>query len=313
MTPEEVLRSIMSENEIESAVQEKIKKFHGFLTREVALKLIAKEKGLLKEEEKVIKLAELSPEIRRAALVVSVERIYPIAKYRSDKRSRRVLVKDESGEKTLVLWNEDIDITTKIRTGDVIEIRGAYEKQGEIYLGYSGMITVKHRAGFSDISNIEKEEGKRVHLKGYISSIKGLVWGRFLFSLSDGKNEIECAIIRDLQRGNALRKGDEAVIESAVVEGGKIKIGEHSRIFIRRKERILSGTIREIDCKNEEMSVLVGSERLVLDRRNALRFMGVNIADDITLRTIVMLKKDALLNTNINMKVTRENGKIIVN
>ncbi|NYZ77509.1 hypothetical protein H0O02_04325, partial [Candidatus Micrarchaeota archaeon] len=119
MNPEEALRSVMSEGEIEDAVQERIEKFHGFLTREVALKLIAKEKGLLKEEEKIVKLAGLTPEMKKATIIVSVERIYPVAKYKADKKSRRVLVKDESAERTLVLWNEDVDITAKMRTGDV--------------------------------------------------------------------------------------------------------------------------------------------------------------------------------------------------
>ena len=54
MDAESALLSVMSESEMESEVQGKIDKFHGFLTREVALKLIAKEKGLLKEEEKHI-------------------------------------------------------------------------------------------------------------------------------------------------------------------------------------------------------------------------------------------------------------------
>ncbi|NYZ77236.1 hypothetical protein H0O02_02885, partial [Candidatus Micrarchaeota archaeon] len=136
--------------------------------------------------------------------------------------------------------------------------------------------------------------------------------GRFVFLLSDGSNEIECAITKDVHRGNALKEGDEAMVEGAIVREGRAEIGEHSRIFIRRKEKILMGRILDMGCSDDMMRVVVGSEKLEFDRENALRFMGVSIADDIALRTVVTLKKDALLNTNVSMKVTRQNGKIII-
>ena len=306
------LLSVMDESELEEAVKEKIGKFHGFLTREVALKLIAKEKGLLKEEEKVIKLKEMSPDIKKAILIVTVERIYPVAKYKTGKESRRILVKDDSGEKTLVLWNDDIDLTLKMRTGDEIEIGGAYEKDGEIYLGYSGILKTRKKAEFTDIRAVAGKEGEKVHLRGFVSRISGFSKGIFAFSVSDWKNEIECRITGDTFRGNVLKIGDEVILEGGIVRNGKMEVGAHSRILARRKERMLMGRINKIECSGETLKAVVGKEKVLFDRENALRFMGVNAANDIMLGTIVTLKKDGLLNKNINVKVTRKNERIII-
>lgn len=312
MDAREALLSAMTEDEMEEAVNEKIEKFHGFLTREVALKLIAKEKGLLREEEKMIKLSEMSPEIKKAVLNVTVERIYPVAQYKAGKKSRRILVKDESGERTLVLWNDDVDLTLKMRTGDLLEIKDAYEKEGEIYLGYSGFMKTKKRAEFSDISGVSEKEDKKIHVRGFISRISGFSRGAFIFTVSDGKNEAECRITDDIFRGNALKEGDEIIIEGAVVRKGIIEVDAASRLLTRRKERMLAGMINKMECKGETLEVLVSKERVKLDRENALRFMGIRAADDIRLDTLVTLKKDGLLNRNINVKVTRKNEKIII-
>jgi len=60
----ELLKS-METAELEEKIAGKIESFHGFLTREVALRLIAKEKGLLKENEIVCKLSEIPKGARK--------------------------------------------------------------------------------------------------------------------------------------------------------------------------------------------------------------------------------------------------------
>jgi len=310
MDAEEALLSAMGKDEIEEAVNEKIDKFHGFLTREVAMKLIAKEKGLLKEEEKIVKLNEITDDMKNASVIVAVERIYPVADYRNGKKSRRIVVKDESAERTLVLWNDDVDLTFKMRTGDILELRGIYEKEDELHLGYSGIMKTRKRAEFSDIHAIEGKE--KVHVRGYVSRISGQKYDKFVFYVSDGKNEAECIIAEDSSRGNALKEGDEIILEGAMVRNGKLEMHGRSRILIRRKEKILLGKVLAMNYKNKEMEVIVGKEKLLLDRENSLRFMGIKAAKDLELSTLVTLKKDDFLNRNVHMKITRKNEKIII-
>ncbi len=312
MDAREALLSVMSESEMEGEVQEKIEKFHGFLTREVALKLIAKEKGLLKEEEKTVRINEIKPGEKRLIVEAEVVKVFPTAAFRSGKKSRRVVVKDETGEATLVLWNDDVELAARMRRGDRLLLHGVYERNNELHLGYYGFIKVTQRAGFSDMAVIDTKEGMRVHLKGFISRITGHGGGRFVFIASDGKTEIECDITEGLDRGAALAVGDEFIIENALAADGKVLVDNETRMLTRRKERMLIGRIREMECVDEKVQAVVGEEKFILDRENALKFMGVNAADDIALATVVTLKKDKLINTNISIKVTRKDGGIIV-
>lgn len=312
MDVESELLKVMNQDEIDEAVDEKIEKFHGFLTKDIAMKLIAKEKGLLKDEEKSMKLNEITPETKNAVLEVSVERIYPVADYRGGKKCRRILIKDDSGERTLVLWNDDVDLTLKMRTGDVLELKGIYLKDDELYFGYSGIMKTRKRAEFSDLNKVLEKEGHRVHLRGYISKISGFDTGVFVFRVSDEEHEVECRIVKDGLRGENLKEGDEIIIEGAFVRNGKIELERHSRILTRRKEKMLIGRINEMEFREGKMEVIVGNEKVLLDRENALRFMGLNASDDIGLDTLVTLKKDELLNSSIHMKVTRKNERIII-
>jgi hypothetical protein len=312
MDAREALLSVMSESELEKAIDKKIEKFHGFLTRDVATKLIATEKGLLKEEEKTVKINEIKPAEKRLIVEVEVAKVYPTAAYRSGKKSRRVRVKDGTGEMTLVLWNDDIDLAARMRSGDRLLLHGVYERNQELHLGYYGFIKVKERAGFSDMSTIDTKEGLRVHLRGFISRIAASGGGRFVFIVSDGKTEMECSITEGIERGNALAAGDEFIIENALVADGKVLLDNDTRILTRRRERMLLGKINDMECRDEKLEVVVGEEKVSLDRENALKFMGIKAADDIRLSTLVTLKKDKLINTNVSIKIARREGKIIV-
>ncbi len=312
MDAREALLSTMSETELEREVDAKIDKFHGFLTREVATKLIAREKGLLKEEEKTVKINEIEPGIKKISVDVEVAKVFPTANYRSGKKSRRVKVKDETGEITLVLWNDDVNVAARMRSGDELLLQGVYERNGELHLGYYGSIKVRKRAGFSDMHTIDTKEGLRVHLRGFISNITGAAEGRFVFIGSDGNTEIECDITEGTERGNSLEKGDEFIIENALVHDGKILIDDETRILTRRKERMLLGKINNMECGNGKLEVVVEGEKVLLDRENALKFMGIKAADDLELSTLVTLKKEKLINTNVSIKITRKDGKIIV-
>jgi hypothetical protein len=56
MDLEAELRKEISEDQLELQIAQKIESFHGFLTKDVAIRLIAKENGLLKEKAKEYKL-----------------------------------------------------------------------------------------------------------------------------------------------------------------------------------------------------------------------------------------------------------------
>ncbi len=313
----ELLKSI-SRDELEVQLAEKIASFHGFLTRDVALRLIAREKGLLKSEEKVYRLGEIPKGGKRITFRAHVKKIWPVALYSSGKKSRVVEVQDESGEKPLVLWNDDVALASRLRAKDEISVRGAYEKNGELHLGYSGSLEVLKKAAFTKLD--ELSEGQVAHLRGFVSRVEGFdsfVRGMgtirgFSFVVSDGENERRCLILGGMGRSERIRKDDEVIIENGAVRNGNIEIDAHARILSRRSKEMLLGEITRMDCEGEKLLIRVGEKDAVFGREGALRFLGVSAAPDIALSTVVRLKKGSLLNSRIALRIGEMDGKTTV-
>jgi ssDNA-binding replication factor A large subunit len=310
----ELLKSI-SKDELENQIREKIKSFHGFLTREVALRLIAKEKGLLKNEDKFYKLGTIPKGEKRVCFTGKIMRIWPVATYSSGKKSRVVEVEDETGTKPLILWNEDVDLAKTLRLKDEVVVRGAYERNGELHLSYNGSVEITNKAAFSNLEALDEaqDENERFHLRGVISAIEGLdsfVRGTdtirgFSFMISDGKNERRCVVVEDIARTQKIQAGDEVILEGAKARDGAVELDSHTRILTRRAKDLLLGEIKRIECDGEKLLVEVNGQEVTLDRPSALRFMNLDAetADDISLSTVVGLKKDTLLNSKIAIKI----------
>jgi hypothetical protein len=310
----------MGQEELEGEVSAKIKSFHGLLTREVALRLIAKEKGLLKEEEKDYRLADIPKGAKRFGFSAIVKKVWPMATYSSGKRSRVVEIIDESVTtgRPLVLWNDDVELAKSLRSKDEIRVKGAYERSGELHLGYGGVLEVTRKAAFSSLA--ELNDGETVHLRGAISAIEGhdtfIRDGRkargFSFMLSDGRNERRCLVVDGTDRAERLKVGDEALIEGANTSNGNIEIGASTRLLVRRAGEMLLGEVRKLWCDGETLRVDVEGKEVALGRESALRFLDVLVADDISLSTVVNLKKESLLNTRIAVKIEERDGQILV-
>ncbi len=310
----ELLKTI-SKEELESEITEKIRSFQGLLTRDVALRLIAKEKGLLKaEEEKEYALGQIPRGAKKVTFRASVSRIWPVADYASGKRSRVVEVSADGTTMPLVLWNQDTDLGKGIRLKDEIVVKGAYESNGEMHLGYSGRIEVSKHATFSELDNLI--EGERAHVRGFVSKVSGYGAYRnsraFMFTLSDGKAETQCIVLEGPERAANLREGDEMILEGAQVGEGKLLVDDSSRMHMRRTKEMLIGEIKMLECDGEKLIAKVGDRTLSLDRQNALRLIQVDAADDIALSTIVSLKKHALINTKIALKAQEKDGQIVI-
>src|SRR5208283_2535173 len=310
----ELLKSLPIE-ELESLVSERIKSFQGLLTRDVALRLIAKEKGLIKaEEEKEYALGQIPRGAKKVTFRATVSRIWPVAEYASGKRSRVVEVSAEGTTMPLVLWNQDTELGKGIRLKDEIIVKGAYESNGEMHLGYSGKIEVSKHATFSELGSLV--EGERAHVRGFVSKVSGYGAYRnsraFMFTLSDGENQAQCIVLEGPERAGNLHEGDEVILEGAQVKEGKLLIDDSSRMHMRRTKEMLIGEIKTLECDGEKLITKVGERTLSLDRQNALRLIQVEAADDIALSTIVSLKKHALINTKIAMKAQEKDGQIVI-
>jgi hypothetical protein len=318
MDIEALLLEQLSKEQLEVLVAERISSFHGLLTREIALKLIAKEKGLLKEEEKKTKIKDIEKDSRKLIIVAKIKKIWPTAKYKSGKQSRVIEIEDSTGVMPLLLWNDDVSLVQKINTLDQVEIQGAYERGGEIHLGYIGQVKLIEKAKFTNLDELIDNE--YVHIRGKISEIEGFdrfVDGSdskpaFSFFITNGKKKVQVLIWKNPERGCGLSPGDEVLIEGALTKNGRIELSEEARVLRRRKNELLLGEIKEIKEKDDSIEVIVGEKKVELDRINSLRFMGLELAPDIELSTVVKLKKDYLIKNNVALKIKEEKGKTII-
>jgi len=318
MDLENSLLGLMSRDELEAELAGRIEKFHGLLTREVALRLLAKERGLLKKEEKFTSISEIEKGQSKICTRGKVKKVWPVATYSSGKRSRTIEIQDENASMPLILWNEDAEKGKDLRRGDSLSIRGAYERNNELHLGYSGQMKLSGRSEFASLDNLI--DGEYVHVRGTIGKVEGadrFVRGAsaregFSFFITDGKKEIRCVIWNGIDRGFRLSAGDEIILENALFNDGEIGISDEGRILSRRKENMLLGKVESLECDGETVSVKVGGREGRMDRENALKFLGVEIADDISLQTVAMLKKDSMLSSNVALKAREKSGHFII-
>lgn len=296
MDVEAELLKIMSKDELEQAVKAKTDEFHGFLTREVALKLIAADKEILKKEIKGIK--DIHTGARGVSVLAKVTEVYPTRVYSSGNRSRVIRINDGTGETGLMIWNKDADDATGIKVGDEIEVINAMEKNGELSLGYSGYMKVVKRAGFTPLNEIKESEGKRIHVRSFVSNLTGRSGSGYQFGISDGKESVECFFGYGDKRYSGLANGREIVIENGLIDKGNIKIDNKTRILLKR-EKIITGILESIEEKDDKVEVVVDGKKLMLDKEAAYRLLDVKPVEGVELSTIIKLKRDSILNKNI--------------
>ncbi|MDD5340290.1 MAG: hypothetical protein PHV13_03500 [Candidatus ainarchaeum sp.] len=225
MDQEAELLKALGKDGLEQAIDAKISSFHGLLTRDAALRLIAKERGLIREKE--CTLAKIPKGAREVSFSASVRKIWPVAVYPSGKRSRVVEVADNEGARPLVLWNGDVEKAGGLRTRDRITVHGAYERGGELHLGQGGALEISQKAAFAPLGSLE--EGQEAHVRGVVTAAEG-----FAFTISDGSSERRCVMRQGLDRAAKIRPGDEVIVEDGRVTRGDIDISA-SRLLVKRK------------------------------------------------------------------------------
>jgi hypothetical protein len=238
MDQEAELLKALGKDGLGQAIDAKVSSFHGLLTRDAALRLIAKEKGLIRENE--CTLAGIPKGATEVSFSATVRKIWPVAVYPSGKRSRVVEVADNESVRPFVLWNGDVEMAKGLRTRDRITARGAYEKGGELHLGQGGTLEISQKAAFAQLGSLE--EGQEAHVRGVITAVEGpgsfVSGGRalkgFAFTISDGTDERRCVMREGLDRAAKIMLGDEVIIEDGRVVGGSIDISA-GRLLVKRK------------------------------------------------------------------------------
>ncbi len=171
---EDVLQKIVAATglgmeEVERRVAEKQRELSGFVSKEGAAYIVAKEMGLDlvgAGRKKTIKISEIANGNNNVAFVARVLRIFEAREFEKNGRKFRVgnlLLGDETGTIRLSLWDEQLGLGSKVNVGDCIEVSGAYSKEGpvsiEVRLGRRGAIRSVENAEMPSAEEILKREG----------------------------------------------------------------------------------------------------------------------------------------------------------
>ncbi|MBI2079396.1 hypothetical protein HYT84_01415 [Candidatus Micrarchaeota archaeon] len=296
-----------SKEELEKLIEEKISSFHGFLTREVAIKLLAKEKNLLKKEpEKTYKIKEIPKGANAISLAAKVIKILQEVIYNSGKKSRSMVLEDETGQINLKLWEDGIQFFSKLKIGDLVLISGAYEKNEDLNLGYSGKIEIATPAGFVNLDNLI--DGQIVHVKSSITKLEGEKTyeknnskkSMFLFYISD--KSIRCILWEGIERGKQMQEGDEVIIQNASVRNNELHLNFSSRILLKKAKGVIRGKLNDLNVQGENLILNIEGKEIQLKKDDAFNFLKVRVAEDISLETVASLKKPSILNSSVILK-----------
>ena len=158
----------MSQDDINSKVNDKLNQLSGLISREGAAHIIANELNveLLPKDGEPLKIKNIPAGMRNLKTQGKVQQIYEVREFNSSRGPGKVasfLLGDESGVIRIVLWNDQIDVLEKIKQGDVVTIENAYSRDNngrkEIHLNDGSKVNVNPEG--VKVDAVKREEAPR--------------------------------------------------------------------------------------------------------------------------------------------------------
>ncbi len=240
-------------SEIDKKVDAKKAKLSGLISREGAAQIIAAELGISFENERS-KVNELSAGMRRASVVGKITRIFPVKEYNKNGKSGKVaslMIGDETSNIRVTLWDANhISLIEKneLVEGNVIEIRGASVKNGELSL-----------SSFSDIKmSSEKLDSVKERAVVVAGNFKDAVEGASMSSRAFIVQTFEPRYFESKKR-----EGEKGVLLNIVLDDGTATM--RSVLFGENIKKLLNVSQEELfslDVLNAKRAELVGEERI---------------------------------------------------
>lgn len=196
----------VSETELKELVEKKKASLGYLVTDDVAIRLVARDLGLItvtkSQFDWELKIVDLVPSMRNVNLTVTVDKVLTVKEFKKRDgrvgKVGRVIVKDDTGTSTLVLWDDKTEFVHELKVGTRILIRSGYTKMGlngflEIHLGEKGGIEIIERVTRNsiiykgriwkvfDTIEFEKKNGNKGRmasflLKSDVECFRVLVW-----------------------------------------------------------------------------------------------------------------------------------------
>lgn len=280
-SPEEKLKERLGDS-CDAEIARKIAEFGGLLSRNAAVSLLCRQNGI--DLERRITLSEAKGMALPFSFQARVDRIFPVQDYpNSRSRSVRLHVSDESGEATVILWNEQSDIVKgEISIGDIVECRGAYFKGGEIGIGRKGAI--KKEKGFpitglsSPAYGLCNVEGtvREVEPDRYYEDRKGGEKKKLLaFTMCDDGACRRVVMWPPQSESQKVGAGDVLLLENVFFKGNELHADAFSRLVKRKSAGERFGKFLQAAVENDAVSFQIGDSTYRAGVEEALSLLRI--------------------------------------
>ncbi len=141
----------VSEEEINSRIEKKLKQLSGLISREGAAHIVANELGvkLFDQYTGKVQIKNILPGMRDVETVGKVQQIFDVREFQTENRTGKVgnfILGDETGTIRVVIWGSQADIINSLTKDTIIKIKSGYvrENQGrkEIHLNDRSRIII---------------------------------------------------------------------------------------------------------------------------------------------------------------------------
>ncbi|MBU0756450.1 MAG: hypothetical protein KKF44_00155 [Nanoarchaeota archaeon] len=139
----------LSDSEIKSKIEEKLKQLSGLISEEGAAHIIANQMGVkIIDESAKLKIKDILPGMKKVDVVARVIKAYEIREFENEQRKGKLgsfLIGDETGVIRVVAWNDKADIVADLEENMGIKIESAYARENrnggkEIHIADRGTI-----------------------------------------------------------------------------------------------------------------------------------------------------------------------------
>ncbi len=145
-------KSGLSDDEIKSRVDAKIKLLSGLVSREGAAHIIANELGIKLFEPQTstrLEIKNLLVGMRDVELVGKISSLTQPKSFQSNGREGKVAslaIIDGTGQTRLVLWNSQAETASNLKIGDIVKVKGGYVRErnntNEVHVNERGKLII---------------------------------------------------------------------------------------------------------------------------------------------------------------------------
>ena len=139
----------LSEEEVKSKINEKLKQLSGLISEEGAAHIVANQLGVkVLEQSGELKIKNILPGMRDVNIAAKIIRIYPVREFEKENRKGKVgsfLIGDKTGIIRVVCWNDKTEVIDKLEENQIIKIESGYARENrngkkEIHISNKGKI-----------------------------------------------------------------------------------------------------------------------------------------------------------------------------